>query len=459
MIWIRTWATVILGVLALRDGTWAQVPVVRPSEAQVAWQERELEMFVHFGLNTFTGKEWGSGDVSPSVFRPSGLDARQWVAAARSFGARGLVLTTKHHDGFCLWPTATTTYSVRSSPWKDGNGDVVREVAEACREAGLAFGVYLSPADLHEPTYGRDHEAYDRFFRRQLRELLTAYGEISEVWFDGAMPGDRVQRHDFVGHYRLIRELQPRAVIVTKGPDVRWVGNEQGSGRESEWSPLPLPRPPAEFDWPDMVGEDLGSRTRWRGKVHGHWYPAVADVSIRRGWFWNAEDRQGPKPHHDLVRIHDRSVGRNAGLLLNVPPDQSGRIPDHDVRILKQFGEVLQSRYGTNLAVGAQWQVEGSLEGGTNLWTGTLRFAAPVGLNAVVLRENIREGQSIESWELWVPDAGGKPQVKPWATGTTIGYKRLSRGPVVLARELRLRVTGARSEPRLLPPEVHRFSR
>lgn len=430
-----------------------------PAEAQVAWQEREVELFLHFGINTFVGVEWGSGKTSPRHFNPTNLDCRQWVAVARSGGARGAVLTAKHHDGFCLWSTDTTDYSVRASPWQAGKGDVVREFVDACREAGLAPGLYLSPADLHEPSYGRDHAAYNEFFRRQLRELLTRYGEVSEIWFDGATPGNLRQQHDWQSYYRLIRELQPQTVIVTRGPDVRWVGNEAGIARESEWSVIPLPRPAAEYDWPDMIG-DLGSRARWKETSQAHWYPAVATVSLRPGWFWTPNEDHRIRDLGELLRIHDQTVGRNAGLLLNVPPDRTGQIAAADARRIAAFGESLHRRYSTNLAVVATWQVTATPEDGTNQWTGVMTFPQPVKFNAVVLREDIRQGQHVESWQLWPwPDDPTVPAPKPWGTGTTIGYKRLSRGAAVTTRELRLRITESRTDPKLLPPEVHWFPR
>ena len=215
---------------------------VRPSERQMAWQELEYYGFIHFGPNTFTGKEWGDGTTDPVLFNPLALDAGQWVKVFKDAGMKGLILTTKHHDGFCMWPTATTAYSVRKSPWRNGNGDLVKEVADACRAAGIKFGVYLSPWDRNHPSYGNS-PAYNEVFRQQLTELLTNYGELFSVWFDGANgegPNGKVQEYDFESYYTLIRKLQPNAVISIMGPDVRWVGNEAGKGRDPEWSVLPV---------------------------------------------------------------------------------------------------------------------------------------------------------------------------------------------------------------------------
>ena len=215
---------------------------VVPSRNQLDWQAREFIAFAHFGMNTFTDREWGDGTESPSLFNPTDFDARQWVQVFKAAGMKLLILTAKHHDGFCLWPTATTTHSVKSSPWKNGNGDVVAEVARACRDAGLAFGVYVSPWDRHDPSYG-DSPRYNELFRQQLRELLTGYGDIAEVWFDGANgegPNGKRQVYDWPSYYRVVRELQPNAVIFGMAPDVRWVGTESGYGRETEWSVVPL---------------------------------------------------------------------------------------------------------------------------------------------------------------------------------------------------------------------------
>ena len=262
---------------------------VVPSPNQLDWQAREFIAFAHFGMNTFTDREWGDGKESPALFNPIDFDARQWVQAFKAAGMKLLILTAKHHDGFCLWPTATTTHSVKSSPWKNGKGDVVAEVARACREAGLAFGVYVSPWDRHEPSYG-DSPSYNELFRAQLRELLTGYGEIAEVWFDGANgegPNGKRQVYDWPSYYRVVREHQPGAVIFGMAPDVRWVGTESGYGRETEWSVVPLklregaalraeaPHPLDDAFVPgDLTAPDLGSRDAIRSAAVLAWYPA-----------------------------------------------------------------------------------------------------------------------------------------------------------------------------------------
>ncbi len=312
---------------------------VAPSAAQMAWQEREFTAFAHFGMNTFTDREWGQGTEDPKLFNPTDFDARQWVRAIKDGGMKMLIVTAKHHDGFCLWPSALTTHSVKSSPWKGGRGDVMAEVSAACREEGLAFGVYLSPWDRHEPGYG-DSPRYNEHFRGQLRELLTNYGPIAEVWFDGANgegPNGRKQVYDWPSYYKVIRELQPRAVIFGMAPDVRWVGTESGYGRETEWSVVPadVPDPVSAaagsplypldgaFTPRDLTADDLGSRAKIASAKALAWYPAETDVSIRPGWFYHAKEDGQVKSPEKLVDIYFSSVGRNGVLLLNIPPGQA----------------------------------------------------------------------------------------------------------------------------------------
>lgn len=257
---------------------------VRPSPQQLAWQELEFTCFVHFGMNTFTGREWGDGKEDPKLFNPTAFDARQWARACNDAGMKLLILTCKHHDGFCLWPSKHTEHSVKNSPWKGGKGDVVREVSEACREAGLKFGVYLSPWDRNAKTYGSD--AYNDVYKKQLAELLADYGPVTEVWWDGACgegPNGKRQVYDWDGYVRVVRELAPQAVIFGMGPDVRWVGNESGLARESEWSVLPKRGPG------DQTAKDLGHRKYLAGAEELVWYPAECDVSIRPGWFYHAD--------------------------------------------------------------------------------------------------------------------------------------------------------------------------
>ncbi len=290
-------------------------------------------------MNAFTDKEWGEGTESPSIFNPTQLDTRQWAKVCKDAGMKMIILTAKHHDGFCLWPSKYTEHSVKNSPYKDGKGDIVGELARACREAGLKLGLYLSPWDRHEPTYG-DTEAYNRYYKNQLRELLTNYGEITEVWFDGAKgPNAKNMEYDWNGYYALVHELQPKAVIFN-GPDIRWVGNERGYARESEWSVMNRNEKP--FDFIKATAKDLGSLEALGTGNHLIWYPAETDVSIRPGWFYHAKEDDKVKSVERLLDIYFSSVGYNSVLLLNLPPDRRGLIHENDVQRLREFRQALE---------------------------------------------------------------------------------------------------------------------
>ena len=312
----------------------SQAANVRPSPQQLAWQELEFIAFIHYTVNAFTDREWGDGTESPAIFNPTQLDVRQWVKTCKDAGMKMIILTAKHHDGFCLWPTQFTEHSVKNSPYKDGRGDIVGELAAACREAGLKLGLYLSPWDRHEPTYG-DTASYNEFYKSQLREILSNYGEISEVWFDGAKgPDAKDMEYDWQGYYSLIRELQPNAVIAICGPDVRWVGNESGVARETEWSVVNRGISNAQrnnLGGPEALGD--GSSLAW--------HPAETDVSIRPGWFYHASQDDQVKSVEKLLEIYFTSVGRNSVLLLNLPPDQRGLIHENDVQRLRELRKVL----------------------------------------------------------------------------------------------------------------------
>ena len=435
---------------------------VVPSPNQVAWQEREFIAFAHFGMNTFTDREWGDGKESPALFNPTDLDARQWVQAFKAAGMRLLILTAKHHDGFCLWPTATTTHSVKSSPWKNGNGDVVAEVARACREAGLAFGVYVSPWDRHEPSYG-DSPRYNELFRAQLRELLTGYGEIAEVWFDGANgegPNGKRQVYDWPSYYRVVRELQPKAVIFGMAPDVRWVGTESGYGRDTEWSVVPLtlregaaprsdsPHPLDDAFVPgDLTAPDLGSRDAIRPASVLAWYPAETDVSIRPGWFYHAKQDAQVKTPEKLVDIYFSSVGRNGVLLLNVPPDTRGRIADADVASLTGMRAILDRAF---TAPAAEARPPTRAAGGGPAAAYEVPIGAGRSFDVALIQEDLRQGQRVEQFTLELCAAGA---CREFARGTTIGYKRLLRfpevetGPAQRDARIRLTIVQARGTP------------
>ena len=453
---------------------------VRPSRRQVAWQELEFYAFVHFGVNTFTDREWGTGKESPKLFRPTAFDARQWVAACKAAGMRMLILTCKHHDGFCLWPSRYTDHSVRASPWRKGTGDVVGEVSAACRAGGLKFGVYLSPWDRHEKTYG-DSPAYNEHFRNQLTELLTKYGPIATVWFDGACgegPNGKRQVYDWQSYYRLIRKLQPNATIHIRGPDVRWCGNEAGRTRKSEWSVIPLRESPDKHAWTDKCGANLGSRARLRGAKHLVWYPAEVNTSIRPGWFYHAREDDRVKPLGHLLDIYYGSVGGNATFLLNLPPDRRGRIHENDVRRLGELGKVLQASFRSDLAKGAAAKasaergrdgahaaakaVDGkkstywSTDDGVTAATLELDLSRPTAFNCAMLQESLGVGQRIEKFVLEARVGG---TWKPLAGATVVGYKRLLRFPEVTARTVRVRILESRLCPTLTRVSLYRVPR
>ena len=306
-----------------------------PTTQQLAWQQLEYTAFIHFGINTFVGREWGDGTEPPHKFNPTELDAMQWVQTFKEAGMKMVILTAKHHDGFCLWPTETTSHSVKTSPWRNGKGDLVREVKNACDALGMKFGVYLSPWDRNAVSYG-DSPRYNEFFGQQLTELLTWYGRVDQFWFDGAFSESldgRQQVYDWASYYQLIYSLQPEAVIAIMGEDVRWVGTETGYGRATEWSvtayaPGGQPKMMAinERLGLDAMTPDLGSRELINRADRLFWYPAEVDVSIRPGWFYHAREDNRVKSLASLVDIYFNSIGMNAVLLINVPPDQRGLI-------------------------------------------------------------------------------------------------------------------------------------
>ena len=454
---------------------------VTPSPQQYEWQRMESTAFLHFTINTFTDKEWGEGAEDPSLFNPTGLDARQWARVLKEAGMKLAILTCKHHDGFCLWPSRYTEHSVKNSPWRDGRGDVVREVSDACREAGLKFGVYLSPWDRHEPSYG-DSPRYNEHFKNQLRELLTEYGDIAEVWFDGACgegPNGKRQVYDWPGSYEVIRELMPDAVIAIMGPDVRWVGTESGYGRETEWSVVPVEMSdrekiaansqkadaPDAFMPKDLMDADLGSREKIKTAGRLIWYPSEVDVSIRPGWFYHANQDDQVKTPEKLVDIYFSSVGRNSLLLLNVPPDTRGLIHENDVQSLRGMRAILDDIFREDFARGARVfatsarngkkadaVVDGDYE--TYWMPGEDADHASVELNltgkrtfnVILLQENIKVGQRMEQFriEAWI-DNGWKTV----ADGTTIGYKRLLGFPGITTDRIRLTILESRTSPAL----------
>ena len=411
-----------------------------PSEAQLAWQRDELAMFLHFGVNTFTDREWGDGREDPAIFNPASLDARQWARTAKAAGFRALILTAKHHDGFCLWPSDTTRHSVAASPFRGGKGDVVREFVDACAAEGLRAGLYLSPWDRNHPTYG-DSAAYNDVYATQLTELLTRYGSISEVWFDGANgegPNGRRQVYDWPRVWGLVRRLQPAAVIFSDaGPDVRWCGNERGIAGDPNWSPVDpsVVRFPGQSD--DAVGEAL-QHGHARGSV---WRPAEVDVSIRPGWFYHPAQDSAVRTEDNLVDLYFTSVGRNAKLLLNVPPTRDGLLHETDAARLRGMRNRLDMMRASNIPVAqARWRRTGATTAVCE-W----RVQQPAVPAAVRLAEDITRGQRIARFTVEGSDGTGWRQI---VAGTTIGYCKLERvSPGSALTQVRLRVEDAVEPP------------
>ena len=451
-----------------------------PSPRQLAIEQMEFYAFAHITVNTFTDKEWGDGTEPESIFDPSGLDADQWVDALLAAGATGLIVTGKHHDGFCLWPSKYTEHSVKNSPFRNGRGDVLREVSDACRKGGIKFGVYLSPWDRNCPLYGQG-KAYDDYFCAQLTELCTNYGELFSVWFDGACgegPNGKKQVYDWNRYYSVIRELQPNACISICGPDVRWCGNEAGDTRESEWSVIPT-----GFDTPDDVAEksqksddasfrkkkisemdrDLGSRELCSYASGFAWRPAETDTSIRPGWFYHASEDDKVRSTETLIDIWYRTVGGNSKLLLNIPPDRRGLFHETDVKRLRELGDYIRKTFKVNLAEKAE--ISADKDNGYDLAENvrvdsydsyykpfdgdneaalTFRFSHPQTVSHVVIKEHIPMSQRIERFVVEAKTDSGYTEVY---SGTTVGYKKIVKFSPIVSDEIRIRITDSRVCP------------
>ena len=406
-----------------------------PSEAQLRWQEMEYNMFVHFGPNTFTGLEWGQGNEAEDIFHPTALDCRQWAATAKAAGMKGIIITAKHHDGFCLWPNPESLHTVAQSSWRGGQGDVLKDLSEACREYGLKFGVYISPWDRNDPAYGSP--AYNEKYIRTLQSVHDGrYGPVFEQWFDGACgegPNGKRQEYDWPAFHEAVWALSPDAILFSDvGPGCRWMGNERGVAGETNWSRL------------DVAGFTPGAGapprdTLARGNVFGkQWIPGEIDVSIRPGWFWRESENAQVKSVEQLADIWLTSVGRNALLLLNVPPDTRGRIHEIDSTRLMEFRAWREKVLGVNLAAGAgiRKRARGSI------WEMTLPQARTV--NYVQLQEEIALGQRISGFRVEAEDAGGWRTI---AEGTTIGYKRILPVATVTAQKVRVTITASLARP------------
>ncbi len=435
-----------------------------PTPRQLSWQAMEMIAFVHFTTNTFTDLEWGYGDESPAIFNPTDLDVDQIVGTTARSGFKGLVLTCKHHDGFCLWPSAYTEHSVKNSPWKDGKGDMVREFADACKTHGIKFGTYLSPWDRNHALYGTP--AYIEYFRNQLRELCSNYGPLYEVWFDGANGGDgyyggaRERRaidnttyYDWPSTVAIVRELQPDAVMFSDGgPDVRWMGNEEGHVAETCWTTI------------DATGYLPGvadSSVLYTGTRHGsHWMPPEVDTSIRPGWFYHDYEDDKVKSLARLTQTYFESHGRGGNLMLNLPPDRRGRLHERDVEVLREWRAILDATFSVNLAAtatvtasderGAEFAAANALGSEPSLYWATvdgvttadltLEFDGPVTFNVFEIREHIALGQRIDTVAVDVWDGQSWSE---WGNATSVGYKRLILGPEVAASKVRVRIDAA----------------
>lgn len=454
-----------------------------PSRRQLEYQKLEFYSFIHFTVNTFTGREWGDGTESPSIFSPEDLDARQWVGAVKSAGMTGMILTCKHHDGFCLWPSRYTDHTIAASPYKAGKGDIVKEVSDACREAGIKFGIYLSPWDRNNKAYGYG-KIYNDYFVDQLTELLTGYGEIFAVWFDGACgegKNGKKQVYDWERYYEVIRKLQPGACINVCGPDIRWCGNEAGDTRPAEWSVVP--RRTSETEMIAKLSQqednetfrerkisasdqDLGSRSILEKEMDLIWYPAEVNTSIRPGWFYHEEEDDKVRPLEELLRIYYNSVGGNATFLLNIPPARNGLIHKNDVKRLQEMGEYLKRVFQDNLLEKAEISAGSSMDGyeienartddyetyyktedGITETVIEAVWKEEQEIRHIVLKENIKCSQRIEAYRVEAVQEGNYRTVYE---GTVIGYKKIIPLDALRTDKIRIHILDARVAPTLV---------
>jgi alpha-L-fucosidase len=450
-----------------------------PSAAQLKWHEMEMNAFVHFTTNTFTGLEWGNGDESELVFNPTQLDAGQWAKTLKETGFKTLILTCKHHDGFCLWPSKYTEHSVKNSPYKNGKGDVVKEVSEACKKYGLKFGVYLSPWDRNHAAYGR--LAYITYYRNQLKELFTNYGSIFEMWFDGANGGkgyygganetrkiNGAAYYDWPATLSFVRSIQPNVIFFSDaGPGVRWVGNENGIAGSTNWNTISTD---TLFAGKGGIEELLNT-----GSPDGNkWVPAEVDVSIRPGWFYHKEQDSLVKTPEQLFKIYLTSVGRGSTLLLNIPPDQRGLFNEKDIKALKGFRDILNMEFKTNLAnkavvTASNYRGHSKTYSPSNItddnkntyWatddnvtTGSFEIdlGKPSTVKYILLQEYILLGQRVKSFtvEVWKENAWQKI-----AEGTTIGYKRILKVNPSQTNKIRVNITGSKACPLISNAEIY----
>lgn len=439
-----------------------------PTQKQIDWQEMEFYAFVHFSLNTFTNKEWGFGDESPELFNPSQLDVRQWARVVKEAGMKGIILVAKHHDGFCLWPSAYTERSVKNSPWENGKGDLVKELAAACKEYDLKLGLYLSPWDRNHPQYGKPE--YVTYFRNQLKELLTNYGDVFEMWFDGANGGDgyygganetrkinSLTYYNWDETYKLIYDIAPKTLVWGVGPsEARWIGNEEGRAGRTNWSLL-------------RQKDELAGKVHYSEFMSGHedgekWVPGEADVSIRPGWFYHSVEDDKVRSLDEMVDIYYESIGRNATLLLNLPVDTRGLVHENDEARLKELVATIKADFKTELLKGTKVQASNTraadsnfgpqnvIDGNKNTYWATddkvkqatieFTFKKPTAINRILLQEYIKLGQRVKAFSV---EANVNGQWKTIANETTIGYKRILRLDRVTASAIRVNILDAKA--------------
>ena len=439
-----------------------------PTQKQLDWQEMEFYAFVHFSLNTFTNKEWGYGDESPQLFNPTNLDVRQWARVVKAAGMKGIILVAKHHDGFCLWPSAYTERSVKNSPWENGKGDLIKELAVACKEYDLKLGLYLSPWDRNHAEYGKP--GYITYFRNQLKELLTNYGDIFEMWFDGANGGDgyygganetrkinTLEYYNWDETYKMICELAPKTLVWGVGPaEARWIGNEEGRAGKTNWSLL-------------RQKDELAGKVHYTEFMSGHedgekWVPGEADVSIRPGWFYHSVEDDKVRPLDEMVDIYYESIGRNATLLLNLPVDRRGLVHENDEARLKELVATIKEDFKKELLAGSkitadnirgnssEFAAQNVSDGNKNTYWATadnvktasitFEFDKPTAIDRVLLQEYIKLGQRVKAFTV---EAKVNGEWKTVATETTIGYKRILRIDRVTASALRINITDSKA--------------
>lgn len=404
-----------------------------PTKQQLAWHEKEFYLFMHFGPNTFTNLEWGKGSEDPNVFNPTAIDCNQWASIAKASGAKGIIITAKHHDGFSLWPSKFSKHTVRESKWMDGKGDVIKMLSEACKKAGIEMGVYISPWDRNHPQYGT--EAYNDIYIQTMKELLTGYGNLTELWWDGANgegPNGKKQVYDFTRFKDSAMSYQPNILIFSDiGPHIRWVGNENGLINETNWNLL------------DTAGFKRGegapaNDTLNRGNFNGkNWIGAEADVSIRKGWFYHEEEDSTVKSGKTLFNLYLNSVGHGGNLLLNVPPNRKGLIAPQDSAALMDFKKVREAAFKTNLFKSAITK--------NNKNEIDICLTAAVTINSIQLQEQIKFGQRVIRFEIYAGD--NQQDLKKIASSTTIGRKKIIQFPTTTAKCFKVKIIETKASP------------